>query len=593
MSEISHHMSLTLVLAAFFGVFFIVSSKKLRTSAITFLLIGGVLLGPEVLGIIQPAALGSEVLSTIVSLAVALILFEGGLTLDLKEARKISREILGVLTMGVLVTFLATALSIWFIFRFPPTFCALAASLVIVTGPTVIGPLLHRVRVREHLHHLLHWEGVLIDPLGVFVALLFYEWIVSAGVTEAPVNFVFRFGAGAVVGLIAGVILQQILKRRLIPEESLNICVVAGALATFGLADALVSESGLLSVTVAGLWIGSHRTPNLKQIIEYKSELKDLLIGLLFVLLAANLRVDQFKTIGWGLAIVLGLVMFVIRPLNIFISARKSGFTTRDKLFLSWIAPRGIVAASMASLFALNLESLGIAHADFLEPFAYSVIAGTVLIQAMTAKPVARMLGVLVPKPAGLLIVGAHRLGRAVGKFLHEQGVHVVLVDTNYRRIVRAKKDGLVAITGNGLEISPDFHLDLYGIGHVLSITSNAELNRLICMRWKALMGDISLYFWSNEALSDNVAHDHLKIGDRIWPDLESEVFTERIGTLSVEDLDLGETPEIAREHVLMATFGEKGLYPGLPEEEREGAAVCLLLKTRSGNPRRKPSLKE
>jgi len=574
MEEVPHGMTYTLAMAAFSGVFFIIIANKIRVSAISLLLVGGILLGPEFLGLIDPAHLGKGVLGTVISLSVGLILFEGGLTLDMQGYRSASTEIWNLLTKGVAVTFLSTTLILWGLFQFSFAFCALAASLVIVTGPTVIGPLLQRIRVRKHLHHLLHWEAVLIDPIGVFVALLCYEWIISSSLAEAPVNFLFRFAVGAGIGLISGVGIQSLLKWRLIPEEHLNIFVVVAALLTFGLADVVVSESGLLSVTIAGFWVGSRPTPYLRQIVEYKTELKDLLIGLLFVLLAANLKLHQFQDIGWLLAIALALVMFVVRPLNIFISSRGSSLTTRDKLFLSWIAPRGIVAASMASLFAYKLGAKGGENVGFLEPFTYSVIAGTVLIQALTARSVGSLLGVLEPRPEGWLIIGAHRLSRAVGRFLKERGLTVILVDTNASRVRKALRDGLTAVEGNDLELPKDFHLDLYDVGNVLAVTSNAELNRLLCMRWKTMITGASLYCWVEEP-NIELAHDQLLVGERVWSGIDSQVIAGRTGKVVEMEVGLEEPPESL--DVLIAASGN-GVFPYLPEE-KEGSAACLVFK--------------
>jgi len=572
----AHDIAITLATAAFFGVFFIILSYKLKTSAISLLLLGGILLGPHFLGLVRPDSLGSETLRVVVSLAVGLILFEGGLTLDIKGYREVSKEILGVLTKGVLITWIATAVALRLIFGFEWTFCALAASLVIVTGPTVIGPLLQRVRVKKSLHHLLHWESVLIDPIGVFLALLCYEWIVSADVADAPMNFLLRVASGAAVGAAAGMGVHWTLRRRFIPEEHLNIFVVVSALLTLGAADAIVAESGLLSVTIAGLWIGSRETPGLRQIVAYKTELKDLLIGLLFILLAAHLELGDFANYGWKLGLVLALVMFLIRPLNIFLSAWRSELKTRDKLFLSWIAPRGIVAASMASLFALNLGEQGLANAEFLEPFTYLVIAGTVLVQAFTAKPVAKALGVLEGRPEGWLIVGANRLSRAVAKFVVDHGQPVVLLDTNARRIRIAREQGLTAIYGNALEYSPDNDTSLYEIGHVLAATSNEDLNRLICMRWKLLIDQPSLFYWSQREPGSDETDRELAPGDSVWGQLPQEALEGKTGAMKVEERA---AEDIAPGEMVLMSFWNGKLYPGMPAGVEDKATCLVLLK--------------
>ena len=254
----SNEILTTFTVAAALGVCLFTLAGFLQVSAIVVLLIGGVIAGPQVLGIVNPSDLGSG-LSTIISLAVAIILFEGGLTLDLKGYRSASKEICRVLTIGVLVTWIGSTLLIWTLFRFDPAFCFLAASLVIVTGPTVIGPLLHRIRVRERLHHILHWEGVLIDPIGVFIALLCYEfYVITDGSHQVVVTeFLMRFFAGAMFGMAFGFLLDLVMRRGWIREDHTNIFVLSMAMLNFGLADLVISESGLLSVTVAGAPPGS------------------------------------------------------------------------------------------------------------------------------------------------------------------------------------------------------------------------------------------------------------------------------------------------------------------------------------------------
>ena len=384
--DIGHLVLSTFVGALVCGVLFTIIARKLRTSSIAILLLGGILVGPNFLGLIEPEHLGQTGLKAIISIAIGLILFEGGLTLDVKGYRQVSQAIRGVLTRGVLVTWLLGCLIVKLVFweDFSWAFCILAGSLIIVTGPTVIAPLLKRIRVKKGIHSILHWEGVLIDPIGVFIALLCYEWIISSS-GEAVSAFVGRILIGMGYGVAGGIAMALILRRKWIPKESLNIFVLCGALAIFALADWVYEDAGLLAVTVSGLIVGYSGRDSLAGVKAYKAELIDLLIGLLFVLLAARLDLDSFGAYSWELGIIVVVVMFVIRPANIFASTIGSGLTTREKLFLSWIAPRGIVAASMASLFALKLASSGdlkgIPDPIFLETFAYSVIAATVLFR--------------------------------------------------------------------------------------------------------------------------------------------------------------------------------------------------------------------
>ncbi len=470
---------------------FVLLAHAMRVSAIVVLLLGGVLVGPYGLNLIAPDVLG-EGLKTIIGLSVGLILFEGGLTLDPKGYRQASREIVGMLTVGVLITWAGSALTVHYVFGHSWPLSFLSGSLIIVTGPTVIAPLLKRIRVKKRLHHILHWEGVLIDPIGVFAALLCFEWIIGSG-EKALNELILRIVIGVGIGLIAGLALAGVIRKRWVPADHLNIFAIASAIGIFALSDLVAHESGLLSVTIAGFVVGSLAGEQVKQLKRYKAELIELLIGLLFVLLAAKLDISKFQQTGWQGILAVALVMFVARPANIFASTLGSSLSLREKLFLSWIAPRGIVAASMASLFALSLQERN-EQAWFLEIFTYSVIAGTVLVQGFSAGAVGKLLNVLERHPSGWLIAGAHPLARAVAKFILKCGKDVVLIDTDPRNIAQARRSGLNALCDDALTVTAEEYPELFGIGNVLAVTTNSGLNLLICERWHQLDREVHLY---------------------------------------------------------------------------------------------------
>ncbi len=575
----SHDILITFVSASVLGVILMLIAKRLKISAIVALLIGGILAGPEFMGIVRPADLGDG-LNTIISLAVGLILFEGGLTLDIKGYTQVSSEIWGVLTRGVIVTWGLSTISIKLIFGFDWSLCLLAGSLIIVTGPTVIGPMLQRIRVKKRLHDILYWEAVLIDPIGVFLALLCYEWIISSGTQEVYINFFSRFLVGAIVGMVFGVLIYQFIKRNFIPEEKLNIFVLATAMLNYAMADSIISESGLLSVTITGFWLGYKKTPLLDKIIAYKVELKDFLTGLLFVLLAANLVLSKFLNYGIAVIGVLAIVMLVIRPVNIFVSTLKSSISFKEKLFLSWIAPRGIVAASMASLFSFHLAAGGYENADFLETFTYGVIAGTVILQGFSAKWVGKMLGVLEPKPNAWLIVGAHKLARAVAKFIQDRGRQVVLVDLNPREIKLSRKDGFTAICENAMSIDPAKQFELYGTGNILVITENNDLNQLICQRWQKLFSEARIMYWDSDS-TESEDKQTLKItGEAVWTRLNIRTILaqniqhdELITCVDKAPLNVFFKPD----ETLMCEYNGD-FYPD-PPYEKKGEATFLTLR--------------
>ncbi|MBU3915021.1 cation:proton antiporter [bacterium] len=577
---------ITFVSASVLGVTLFLISNQLKISAIVLLLVGGILAGPEFLGLVQPQTLGQG-LKAIIALAVGLILFEGGLTLDVKEYKHVSKEIWGVLTKGVLVTWLVSAVVIKLIFGFTWTFCLLAASLIIVTGPTVIGPLLQRVGVKRNLHQILYWEGVLIDPIGVFIALLCYEWILSQARPEAVANFFLRFFIGTLIGLVMGLLLYQILKRKWIQEQSINIFVLAGAMLTFILADSVISEAGLLSVTIAGFVLGYKQLPNLYKVVNYKVELKNFLIGLLFILLAANLKLDRFLDYGWLLLAGVLAVMLIVRPLNIFVSTYKSGLILREKLFLSWIAPRGIVSASMASLFSFQLAQFGVVEAGFLETFTYGVIAGTVILQGFSASWVAGLLKVKERERRDWLIIGAHNIARKVAAFLEDQGVTAMLVDTNPREVRKAKNLQLKAYLEDALQVRGDQYPDLLRVGNILAITENRDLNLLASQRWKRLLPKANRYVWLGEDFPGQNERDlpgvpvwsGLALKDFIHQEIQVEVVHDRLTKELLQTMESGQNGLFCST-CFPLVIKSAGRFRVVPPSSEETEATMLLLKT-------------
>ena len=495
---------LTLSVAIAAGGFLTILGKRSGVPGIILLLFGGVCLGPEGWNIVQPESLG-EILNVLVSLSVGLILFEGGLTLNVDGYRAAGRVIRRLLTIGVLLTWSLTAFAVWVFYRFPPTFCILMGSLVIVTGPTVIQPILKRIHLRWKLHQTLHWEGVLIDPIGVFAAVLAFEWVVGAGGEAALSNLGIRVLSGFAIGFIGGEVICFLLKHRAIPEELLNVFMLAAAVLVFGTAEAMIHEGGLLSVTVAGLVVGARQPPELKAIVHFKSILVDLLIGFVFILLTARLELRQFFDFGAQGFILVGVVICVVRPVVILICTWGSEMTVRERLFLSWVAPRGVVAASMASLFALALAQQGrFAHPEFVESFVYSVIFVTVVSQGFSAGPLAWALRLKEASLDGWMIVGAHPLACSVATFLRDvRKVPVLLIDGNRQAVKDAEAMGLPVILGDAREADMiEERAEFEGIGRVLAFTDNEDLNELLCKKWEVELGKGRVYRWASTQTS-------------------------------------------------------------------------------------------
>jgi NhaP-type Na+/H+ or K+/H+ antiporter/mannitol/fructose-specific phosphotransferase system IIA component (Ntr-type) len=518
MEDLRHEMMMSIVTAIGAGIILISISRRFNLPTIVLLLAGGILLGHEVLGIVEPKSLGQG-LPVIVSLAVGLILFEGGLTLDVAGYRTAPALIPRLLTIGVLITWISTALIIKTLFRTDLSFSFLCASLVTVTGPTVIAPLLRRLRLNTNLHQILHWEGVLVDPIGVFLAILCFEFMVDRSGGTAIALFVLRFALGIGIGAVGGWSIFQFIRRKLVSEDMINVFAFAGAVLIFGFAESFIAESGLLAVTVAGFVLGLNRPVEIKQIRQFKAEITDLLIGMLFILLSARLDFDQFRHFGLTGAALVAAVLLVVRPLNILLCSWNLSMTWPEKIFLGWVAPRGIVAASMASLFAIDLERAGlVGDPRFIETFVYSVIVTTVFLQGLSAGPIARFLGLRRAEPTGWLIVGAHPFARAIANFIsHKMGFAVTLVDSNAKLVGKAKDDGLIAISADVLDPHITDRQEFQGVGHLIGLTDNEELNELVCQRWADRLGRSNVYRWRS-SLPENP--EQQGPGKIIWPQL-------------------------------------------------------------------------
>ncbi len=463
-----------------------------RLPAILFLLLAGMIVGP-VTGLLKPDELFGDLLFPMVSLSVAVILFEGSLTLKLDEIKGLGSVVRNLITVGALITWLITALTTHILIDFPYELSLLFGAVVVVTGPTVIMPMLRTVRPNAKIANILRWEGIVIDPLGALLAVLVFDFIISSQSGHALATVSLVFGriilVGTVFGTAAAFFLGFILRRNLVPEYLRNVFSLTLVFAVYAGADNLAHESGLLAVTVMGMVLANLKNTDIDDILDFKENLSLLLISGLFIILAARVEFNQFREIGWYAFGILALMMLVTRPLAVWISTFRSDLKTTEKLLLSWISPRGIVAAAVASVFAIRLEAAGYADATFLVPLTFFIIIGTVVLQSATAKHLAHWLGVREPPPTGLLIVGSGNVARAIGKALQESGLHVILSDSNWENTSQARMGGLNTYFGNPASEHADRNLNLAGIGKMLAVTGNANQNTLASLRFKSEFG--------------------------------------------------------------------------------------------------------
>ncbi|KJD36700.1 cell shape-determining protein [Tamlana sedimentorum] len=470
---------------------------KFKIPAILPLILIGLLVGPfaaEYLSYdgtkwIEPIWNGKEGLFPgeslfyFVSLAISIILFEGGLTLKINEIKNVGPVITKLITLGSVVTFFGAAIAAHYVFYLTWEISFLFSALIIVTGPTVITPILRNIPLKKDVSAILKWEGILIDPIGALVAVLVFEFISVGAGGEFTKTALIEFGKIVLFGFTFGFTfahaLNFIINKKLVPHYLLNVFALAAVLGVFILSDVFAHESGLLAVVVMGMVLGNSKSPYLKELLYFKESLSVLLISILFILLAANINFEDLLLIyNWNAAILFTCVVFIIRPIGVFLSTHGSKLKLKEKLFISWVGPRGIVAAGIASLFGLTLADKGIADAKYITPLVFMIVLGTVLLNATTARLFAKLVGVFLEKSGGILIVGASKVSRLLGHYLETNGRHVVLIDSNERNIEKARELGLEAISTNIYSDTLMDNIELNDVGYLMALTGNSDINK-------------------------------------------------------------------------------------------------------------------
>ncbi len=470
---------------------------RLKLPSILFLLVVGFLAGP-VAGFIDPDALLGDLLFPIVSLSVAVILFEGGLSLKISELGEIGRVIRNLISVGVLITWALAGFLAFAVLGFAFPLAALLGAVFVVTGPTVIVPLLRHIQPEGRIGSTVKWEGIVNDPIGAILAVLVFEVIVAGGFEQgASVAAIGIFRAatvGGILGLAGAGVIVLLLKKHWVPDFLQNPIALAIVLLVFTSSNLLQEESGLLTVTLMGSALASQRIVTVKHIVQFKENLGVLLLSTLFIILAARLPTqDPVYTSATSYVFLAGLIV-VVRPVSVAISTLGSNLNWKERVLLGFMAPRGIVAAAVASLFALKLVEEGYADAERLVPVTFLVIVGTVAVYGLSAPAVARWLGLANPNPQGLLFVGASPWVRELAQLLVSEKVHVALVDTNYGNASAARRAGLRAHYMNILAEGAMEDLELDGIGRLLAVTPNDEVNALAALRFEDVFGRAGVF---------------------------------------------------------------------------------------------------
>lgn len=479
----------------------------IRIPSILVLLVFGIAAGP-LTGLIDPDAVFGKTLLPMVSLAVAVILFEGGLSLRLEDLRGQGAVINRLVLTGTFVTWLLGALAARYILGFATPLAILLGAILIVTGPTVIIPLLRQIRPSRDVACVLRWEAIVTDPLGAVFAVLVFEAMAGGRFHElhglAALGLLRSVLAGGTTGLAAGYVLIRLLRRYLVPDFMQNAVTLLMVLGAYTLSNLVQPESGLLAVTLMGAFISNRGGMDIGHIVEFKENLRVLLISVLFIVLAARLKVQGLSHIALESLAFTGALIVVVRPLAVLISTLGSSLSWAERAFVALVAPRGIVAAAVASVFALRLSAAGETEGAELLSVTFFVIIATVVFYGLGAGVFARILGVAEARPWGFLIIGASPWVQDMAAALQEEGVKVVLVDTNHGSVRAARTRGLAAYYGSGTSEAVFRETDMEGIGRLLAMTPNSETNTLAVLHFKRIFNSSELYqlpppTWSGE----------------------------------------------------------------------------------------------
>ena len=444
----------------------------------------------------------NALLLPLVSFCVAIILFEGGLTLRFSELKEAGSATIRLCTIGAGVTWILSSIAVFYIAGFENwELSALTGAFMVVTGPTVVIPLLRHIHPSKKMGSIAKWEGIIIDPIGAVLAVLVFEFIRNYEQGDSFLGVVMALLVTVVTGLVIAYCSSKLLllftRKYWIPDYLHGVVFLAVALGTFGVSNLIQHESGLLTVTVLGILLVNQKEVSIHHIIEFKEHLGVFLISSLFIVLGSNFDLAQIPEVGWqGLGFLVVMIIFV-RPASVFLSTIKSDLSFKEKIFLSFLAPRGIVAAAVASVFALELGHVGgmdQAIVDKIVPLTFILIVGTVAVYGLGAAPLARLLGLSETNPQGILFAGADQWVRDLAAALQQTGHNVLMLDTSFNNWSQCRMVGIPAECASVLSDYVQEELDLSGIGRVMAVTPNDEVNALTMQEFSSIFGRQNIY---------------------------------------------------------------------------------------------------
>ncbi|MFP4614713.1 MAG: cation:proton antiporter [Thiohalorhabdus sp.] len=484
-----------ITLAVVLGIFAQWVAWRFGFPAIVLLAACGLLLGPG-LGVLNPTSDFGPLYHTLVGLAVAIILFEGGFSLKRKEIEGVTRGVIRLISVGVVLAWILGSLAAHYIAGLAWPLAITIGAILVVTGPTVVGPLLRHAKLQPRPASLVKWEGIINDPLGALLAILSFEYALGLGtgsgegtIWELSIQLLGALVFASVLGGGAGLALGRLFRTGLVPEFLKAPGLLAFVMLVYVVANTLLHEAGLLAATAMGLVMGNMELADALDLRRFKENIVVFLVTLLFVLLTADIDPDTLARLDWRALAFVAAMLFVVRPLAVLLSTVGSSIRGGERVLLAWVAPRGVVAAAMAGILGESLSHAGYQHADLIFPLVFAIILTTVLLHGLTIRPLANRLGLTAGSPNGLLLVGASPWSIQLAQRLHEEGVRVILADPSSHRLSAADAVGVPTHVGEVLSDLGRQQLDLAGIGNLLAATDNSAYNALVCTRFAHELG--------------------------------------------------------------------------------------------------------
>ncbi|MEM8841030.1 MAG: sodium:proton antiporter [Pseudomonadota bacterium] len=477
------HLTLTFALIGVLGVGSQWLAVRLKLPAIVFMLVAGVLAGP-VLGLIDPVTEFGPLFSPIIGIAVAIILFEGGITLNFHELRDAALPVRRLCTWGAVLGWALNTSAAYFIAGLSLTSAAVFGGILVVTGPTVIMPLLRQARLAPRVGSTLRWEAIVNDPVGALFAVLAFEVAVASQsdhLAEAAGHLAIGVVVASLVGFLAGQGLGRGFRRGLVPEYMKAPILFVAVLAVYASTDFVLHESGLLAVTVMGIVMANMRLPSLAELVRFKEQVTVLLVSGVFVILAATLDFGSLAALDWHDAAFVAAIILLARPVAVMLSLIGTALPVRERALVAWVAPRGVVAVAVSGFFGARLVEIGVADGAMLAPLAFVLVAVTVVLHGFTLSPVARLLGLTSTEPPGVLVLGGNAFTLDLARVLRDNEVPVLMIDRNWNRLGAARADGIPTYYGELLSEAAEHAVDLARYGTLIAATDNDDYNALVC----------------------------------------------------------------------------------------------------------------